>query len=251
MSALSDLLGGTQTSSTDSTATSGLGGKVYVGPKTVKGIRGGSDVTIDDTTDVTSKINEFYKWTDAQYNAFVNKLKSQNYISKTGKTDPGTVRDIWVSAVNEAATYYSATGGAKKITVDTILNMYAKGDTAGTAPNEPSRNIYQYKKEDIYTLIDTVYQTTIGRAATEEEKAKAYIPLEQQINKGTLSTTKEVFNKETGKKETVTTQTPGFSTDDAKAQLEKELQKTNPLEYQRRKAFEFSDELNKILAGGA
>jgi hypothetical protein len=51
--------------------------------------------------------------------------------------------------------------------------------------------------------------------------------------------------------EDVATVTPGgFSEEVGKDKLEAQLKKSNPFEYQRRKAFEFSDALNQVLSGG-
>jgi hypothetical protein len=130
-----------------------------------------------------------------------------------------------------------------KIEADYIPGL---DDKKAKEPALPSRQIYQYKKEDIFKVIDEVYQTTLGRTATPQELEERYAPLEKQINQGTLSTTKEkVLNKKTGKYESVTTQTPAYSAESAKTSIEEELKKANPDEYDRNKRIEFSDWLSK------
>jgi hypothetical protein len=221
------------------------GGAVYVGPKQNMGVRGGPSYTTDDTVSVTDKINEFYNWTDAQYAGFVNKLKSQNYISKTGKTDPGTVRDIWVSAVNEAATYYSATGGAKKMTVDGVLSLYSKSAPSTSTSAAPSRSIYNYSEDDVKTIIDKAYQNVAMRPATDSEIGLLLESTKKQLATGTLSTTKKVRNPKTGVLENVTTQTAGPTVGNVQASIEEQLKKANPDDYDRTKRIEFSDWLSK------
>lgn len=114
----------------------------------------------------------------------------------------------------------------------------------------PSRQIYQYKKEDIFKVIDDVYQNTLGRTATPQELEARYAPLEKQINQGTLSTTQEkVLNKKTGKYESVTTQTPAYSTESAKTSIEEQLKKLNPDEVDRKKRIDFSSFLSDNMKG--
>jgi len=224
--------------------------KVYVGPKLIKGVKGirgavsTTDTTVDDTISVTEKINEFYNWNDAQYAAFVNKLKNQNYISKTGKTDPGTVRDIWISAVNEAATYYSATGGAKKLTVDGVLDLYSK-EAPAAAENLPSRSIYNYTEDDVKSIINKAYQNVAMRPATDSEIGLYLDSAKKQLGTGTLSTTKKVKNLKTGLMENVTTQDAGPTIANVQTSIEEELKKANPDDYDRTKRIEFSDWLSK------
>ena len=114
----------------------------------------------------------------------------------------------------------------------------------------PSRQIYQYKKEDIFKVIDDVYQNTLGRTATPQELEARYAPLEKQINEGTLSTTQEkVLNKKTGKYESVTTQTPAYSTQSAQMSIESQLKKLNPDEVDRKKRIDFDSWLSNSLKG--
>lgn len=244
---LASLGGGLGVSSSGST--SGFEGRVYVGSG--GGYSGGKPFAADKTVSVTDKINEFYQWTPAQYNAFVNKLRAQKYIGKSEKVDPSKVASLWTTAVNEASKYYSATGGKNKMTVDGILSWYSKGNVdADAVANEPTRQIYQYKKEDIYAVINNVYESTLGRKPTQAELDSQYAPLEKQINQGTVTTTKKsVKNAKTGKLETVVTQTPGFSADAAKLTIEESLKKTNPDDFDRKKRIDFADWLSKNAAG--
>ena len=231
------------------TTAPGVAGRVYVGDETV--YEGARLVKRDKTISVTDKINEFYQWTPEQYDAFVTKLKNQKYIGKNQKVDPTKVASIWTTAVNEASKYYSATSGANKMTVDGILTWYSKGNTSEEDMiDEPTRQIYKYKKEDIYSIINNVYESTLGRMPTQEELEAQYAPLEKQVSQGTLTTTKRgVKNKKTGKVETVVTQVPGFSTEAAKMTIEESLKKANPDDFDRKKRIDFSDFLSKYAAG--
>ena len=122
---------------------------------------------------------------------------------------------------------------------------------SGLTPDEPQlpqRNVEPLERAAIYDFVDSIYLSKIGQLATNEEKKKHFAEFEA-MNTGTVTTTKKVKNKK-GVLENVSTTTRGFQEDTAQAKLEAEIKKNNPLEYQRRKAFEFSEEMKKILSGG-
>lgn len=152
---------------------------------------------------------------------------------------------LWKDTVDQATEIYSS-GKGYKITPYELLNLSAK--QAAPAPTLPSRQITPLEKSSIYDLIDSIYLSKIGQLATEDEKKKLFDEFSKQ-NVGTTQVTKKVKNA-AGVMENVTTSTQGFTQSKAAAQIEAKLKESNPLEYQRRKAFEFSDEMNKVLSGG-
>lgn len=122
--------------------------------------------------------------------------------------------------------------------------------SGSTGPDlTPQRTVTKLNEGTVGDLIKSVYMNKLGQEPTEDE-IKTILADFQKQNTGTLTEYKKVKNKKTGKTEMLTTVTPGFSTDLAKTQLEKQLKETNPDEYNRRKAFEFSDSLNQIMSGG-
>ena len=220
-------------------------GQVYTGTETV--YDGSTKVTKDKTVSTTDKISEFYTWTPAQYNAFVAKLKSQNYFSKTEKVDPAKVASLWTTAVTEASKYYSATGGKNKMTVDGILSLYSKGNTSGDTL--PTRQIYKYNDEDINAIINDAYSNAIGRPATPDEIASARKTVAPQLEQGTVSTTKQVKNKKTGKLENVVIQEAGPTKASVTAGLQKQVAAQAPEEADVNNRVNFADWLSKNLAG--
>jgi len=139
--------------------------------------------------------------------------------------------------------------------VNKLISLFKDEATGYTTekPKEPTldqRTISKLNPASIGALIDSVYLSTIGKTATPEQ-IKQHIAEFEKINTGTVTSYKKVKNPKTGKMEDVATVTPsGFSEEVGKDKLEAQLKKSNPLEYQRRKAFEFSNALNQVLSGG-
>ena len=139
--------------------------------------------------------------------------------------------------------------------VNKLISLF-KDEATGyttTKPKEPTldqRTISKLNPAAIGQLIDGIYLSTIGKTATPEQ-IKQHIAEFEKINTGTVTSYKKVENPKTKKMEDVATVTPGgFSEEVGKAKLEAQLKKSNPFEYQRRKAFEFSNALNQVLSGG-
>jgi hypothetical protein len=147
-----------------------------------------------------------------------------------------------------------AAQGQAKTPSDFISNLkkaYIPGLDTPDKPKAPdtTRQVYQYKPEEINALIDDVYTTTLGRPATEQEKQAKFAVLNDQIQQGTTSVSKVVKNKKTGKMETLVTQTPAFSTASAKTSIESELKKANPDDFDRKKRIDFAGWLSQNVAG--
>jgi hypothetical protein len=132
-----------------------------------------------------------------------------------------------------------------------LKSAYLPGLDTPATPKAPdtTRQVYQYKPEEINALIDDVYTTTLGRPATEQEKQAKFAVLNEQIKQGTTSTSKVVKNPKTGKMETLVTQTPAFSTAAAKTSIESELKKANPDDFDRKKRIDFAGWLSQNVAG--
>ncbi len=117
--------------------------------------------------------------------------------------------------------------------------------------NLPTRTITKQDPVVLGELIDKVYQSKVLRRATPEEKAQHIKNFEDDINAGTLTTTKKVKNKKTGKMENVTTVESSFSQAKAETELEQSLRELNPDDFDRAKRIQFSDFIMQNTMSGA
>lgn len=127
---------------------------------------------------------------------------------------------------------------------------YIPGLDSTGAANLPSRTIAEQNPDTLKKLISDTYISAKGEKPDDATVNKVLKQWQDNISKGTLTTTSQVKNAKTGKLENVTKSTAGFSQAGAVAGLEKQIQTENPEEVQRRKAFEFSDAFNKVMSGG-
>ena len=129
-----------------------------------------------------------------------------------------------------------------------LLNEQIPGDT--DKPNLPSRTIAEQNPDVLKKLISDTYISATNSKPDNATVDKVLKQWQNSINQGTLVTTSKVKNAKTGKLENVTKSTSGFSQAGAAAGLQKQIEKDNPEEVQRRKAFEFSDAFNKVMSRG-
>jgi len=116
--------------------------------------------------------------------------------------------------------------------------------------NLPTRTISKQDPVVLGELIDKVYQSKVLRRATAEEKAQHIKNFQDDIDAGTLTTTKKVKNKKTGKMENVTTVESNFSQAKAETEVEKSLKELNPDDFDRAKRIQFSDFIMQNTMGG-
>ena len=81
---------------------------------------------------------------------------------------------------------------------------------------------------------------TLGREATESELTHFYTVIKDMMDEGTVRTTKKVGGV------TVSTTTPGFSTEKATAAIESELKTTSSEDYLQKQSLDFADFLGKL-----
>lgn len=250
MGALDNLFGGNSGSSTGSAATtSGYIGKVYLGSTpVVKGKKvmspTGTEYTELDTggeklNSVTEVQNSFYTWDDRTLNNFIARLKRYGYNDVTLPK----AKSIWDMAVEGSSAWLAGSNGTRKVTPDQYIEWYSKGANAQAAP-APTKNVYQYDPVVLGGLIDSVYQKTLGKLPTAEEKAARLKELQAEINKGTV--TKTVKDK-SGM--AVTTTTPGFTQEEAQLTIAERLKQENPDDYDRQKRIDFSSWLSQNVQG--
>jgi hypothetical protein len=227
---------------------SGGTSSVYVGgtiPVKKTAGRPGSPVSVvTGTTENTSTIEESYLkfWKDP-----ATKAKVMARLKLMGREELGEAGayKMWKDTVDMAAEIYSS-GKGFKITPLELLNLSAK--KAAPEPQLPQRQVQPLERAEIDNFVDSIYLSAKGELASIEEKDKLFKEFEA-LNTGTVTTTKKVKNAK-GILENVSTTTRGFNQDAAQAKIEAEIKKNNPLEYQRRKAFEFADEFSKVMSGG-
>lgn len=131
-----------------------------------------------------------------------------------------------------------------------LMADYLPGlDTTAKEPTLPSRQIYQYRDEDIDTIVNDAYEAAVMRKPTPAELEAQRASARKKLEMGTVSTTTKVKNKKTGKLENVTVQTPGASKTEVQTGIEKTLEQMNPDETDRKNRIEFSSWLSKNAAG--
>ncbi len=172
--------------------------------------------------------------------AFRAKWDAQVRAAGFESNDPIKSRMLWDMAVDGAADWYAASDGQQKITPQQYLQWYSK-TTGAKKENLPSRQVYMYTPESVNALIDKTLTDTFGRKPTPSEQKEFYTAIQKMINEGTVTTTKERINPKTGKKETYTVQTPGYSQEKAEAYITEKVKAQNPQDYMEAKSLEFAD----------
>jgi hypothetical protein len=218
-----------------SVAAKPTGGGSYVGSQFVPGPSSG----YDDLKSVADVKNSFYSWDDRTLNNFMARLKKYGYNDVTLPK----AKSIWHMAVEGSSAWLTGSNGARKVTPDQYIEWYSKGANAAAAPT-PTKNVYQYDPVVLGGLIDSIYQKTLGKLPTAEEKSARLKELKTEINKGTI--TKTVKDK-SGM--AVTTTTPGFSQEEAQLSIAEKLKQENPDDYDRQKRIDFSGWLSQNVQG--
>ena len=154
---------------------------------------------------------------------------------------------IWGELVTKAGQIYAGGRGPKITPMDLLTDQLSsmKGDEAAL----PQRSIQKIDPVVIKDFVSGIYEKTLGRIATEDEKAEWYEKLKPTIEGGTVSVTRKIKNKKTGKLENVTETTPGFSQQKAAINIEQKLKETNPDDYDRQTRMDFSTWLSQNVAG--
>ena len=124
---------------------------------------------------------------------------------------------------------------------------FAKGLVGGIAgETEPlgRRTFQDISKVELNAFIDSIYIETLGRKPTEEQRSAKLKELNKIVKQGVLTTERKVGG------EIQSRTTGGFDQQEQQLKLQEKLKTENPLEYERRQAFGFMDELQKIMSGG-
>lgn len=154
--------------------------------------------------------------------------------------DPIKSRMLWDMAVDGAADWYQTSNGVQKVTPQQYLQWYSKS-TGQKKDNLPSRQVYMYDPATVNNLIDKTLSDTLGRKATPNEQKEFYTAIKKMIDQGTVTTTKTRINPRTGKEESYSVTTPGFTQEKAQSFIEEKLKAENPQDYQEKKSLDFAD----------
>ena len=118
------------------------------------------------------------------------------------------------------------------------------GEGEGKEDPLPRREFQDISKVELNAFIDQIYVETIGRKPSEEQRSAKLKELNKIVKEGILTTQKKVGG------EIQSRTTGGFDQQEQQLKLEGKLKTENPLEYERRQAFDFMGQLQKILSGG-
>ena len=179
-------------------------------------------------------------------------LVGARYLNKPTSKYNKNFADALIKASQDFAVEATRTG-RPELTIRGFLTENYQVPT-GTAPNLPSRSIYQYTEADRQKMIDDVSQTLRGQGITEEDKsAKWYKDLKKSIDNmiatGTVSTSQKVMNPKTKKLEVQTVSTPGFSQEQVATVAEKAIRKATPEDVARKERVDFTSWMFSALGG--
>ena len=232
--------------------------RVYFGvsqPKQVQMKRSGQTITVpggDDTKTVAEAKRQYL--TDEELRNKWNRTLANNGIT----ANPIQARALWELSVDGASDWYATSNGQQRVTPEQYLTWYAggkKGGRGGGPKADLSRQIYQYSPEQIDADINDVAMKVLGRQIVDADKEADWYKdltkgLNKMISKGITTTTKLVKNKQTGKLEQVTTQTPEFTKEKAVTAIESAVTEADPTSVERKKNLDFANWAFKKMGGG-
>jgi hypothetical protein len=180
-------------------------------------------------------------------------LKDAKYLKSATSKYNKDFADAYIMAAQDAASEATRTGRTA-LTIRDFLKENYQAPTGSSTSNIPSRSVYEYTEADRIKMIDDVSQTLRGQGITDADKsAKWYKDLKKSIDNmistGTVSTSQKVKNPKTGKLETKTVSTPGFSQEQVAATAEKAIRQATPEEVARKERVDFTGWLFKSLGG--
>lgn len=181
-------------------------------------------------------------------------LKSAGYLRNTTSKYNKAIGDAYTRAAMDWATE-SARTGRPDLTLKGFLQENMMPTTGGAKPKaDLTRSIYQYSPEQLGAKIDEVAQSLLGRTITDADKqADWYSDLNNALNKmvqkGTVSTTKQVRNPKTGKLELVSIQKPEVTTEAITQKITGALESADPESLERKKRIDFTSWLFGQMGG--
>lgn len=137
-----------------------------------------------------------------------------------------------------------------------VRSLAVGGDAKSKAPKpDLSRSVYQYTPEQIDADINEVAQKVLGREIIDADREAEWYKdltagLNKMISKGTISETKLVRNKKTGKLEQITTQIPKFTKEKKTAAITEAVSEADPEALERKQRIDFAGWMIGKMGGG-
>ena len=187
---------------------------------------------------------------DSLFDSFnkAQKIQIQKIMAKLGYKSQGINELKTLLAVNYNTVYDSATNFAQLYTSlasDLLVSDIDKEKKEAL----PQRAIGSYDPTAIKSWIDSIYVSTLGRAATKEELDTRFDEVKPLLEYGTLTTSKKEINEATGQTELVTRSEKGFDQEAEQQTIEEKLKLLNPDDFDRQQRIGFADWLSKNVAG--
>lgn len=184
-----------------------------------------------------------------QLDALFQDLYNKKKISKDTYNSRNTADSAFNAAFLGAIRNYSTTViNNRELGLSTeapnFLNVLKGLETGGDEQPLGRRTFQDISKVELNAFIDSIYLETIGRKPTEEQRSAKLKELNKIVKQGVLTTERKVGG------EIQSRTTGGFDQQEQQLKLQEQLKTENPLEYERRQAFGFMDELQKIMSGG-
>jgi hypothetical protein len=230
-------------------------GRTYLGDgKSEFYVYFGSDnaVTIEPDYDIVKKAALDDLRTSGKLQELFDELYKRKQISKATYNSKSTTANDFnaslaglIGEYSKAVVDFNTTGVGQE---PPNFLQYSKGLFVGFGEGKegpiPSRTFQDIGKNELNAFIDQIYIETIGRKPTEEQRASKLTELNKIVKKGVLTTQKKVGG------EMQTRTTGGFDQQREALKLRGGIEEENPLEFERRQAFDFMGELQKIMQGG-
>ena len=176
------------------------------------------------------------------------KIQIQKIMGKLGYKSQGinelkTLLAAWYPTVYDSATNFS------QLYTSLASDLLVSDIDASNKEALPQRAIGSYDPTAIKSWIDSIYVSTLGRAATKEELDTRFEEVKPLLEYGTLTTSKKEFNEATGQTELVTRTEKGFDQAAEEQTIEDKLKLLNPDDFDRQQRIGFADWLSKNVAG--
>ena len=185
---------------------------------------------------------------DGLFDSFnqAQKRQIQKIMGKLGYKSQGinelkTLLATWYPTVYDSATNFAQL--YTSLASDLLVSDIDKDK------NLPQRAIGSYDPTAIKSWIDSIYVSTLGRAATKEELDTRFDEVKPLLEYGTLTTSKKEINEATGQTELVTRSEKGFDQEAEQQTIEEKLKLLNPDDFDRQQRIGFADWLSKNVAG--
>jgi hypothetical protein len=187
---------------------------------------------------------------DSLFDSFnkAQKIQIQKIMGKLGYKSQGinelkTLLAAWYPTVYDSATNFS------QLYTSLASDLLVSDIDADKDKNLPQRAIGSYDPTAIKSWIDSIYVSTLGRAATKEELDTRFDEVKPLLEYGTLTTSKKELNEATGQTELVTRSEKGFDQEAEQQTIEEKLKLLNPDDFDRQQRIGFADWLSKNVAG--